>query len=692
MTSSPTTQSGGDPAAALDQMLSAAESRLAAGEIDAAERQYRVVLFEGWLLMARLERLAGDVPEARKSLAKASRVIPQDAGAAVALASAQLEFGEAAQAVATLNEHGNKDATDVGTVRLFVRALAMAGQEEQAVQKLDQAVGAVSGDPEVAFVLATDYLWLRRVEVADRLLAQVVAYRPVAETHVLVARAYRDMGEYDRARQQLQQALKKDPSVRRAHYYLGTLALGDPAAEGDRVQKAIAEFREELRIANEDPLVLDQLGMALIEAGRPEEAVSALERAVRLEPRATYFDHLGRAQIAAGRPAAAVESLRRALDVAGAYGETHSELETVHYRLGTALRTLGAGHEQEASEHFAEARRLAAHWTDNTQQLTALETGPVGRSREAASLTPSVETPPVGYRSLAQRRTLEAHVRSALARSYLNLGVIRTRLQQFAQAAELFEAAASVDPQLPGVQYALGVSRFNAGGFAGAAAPLAQAVAQDAGNRVARRLLAMVSINGELYAEAIDLLQNDPDLKADPAIEMALGIALAHGDRSAEAEAIFVRLLREHDPSPPLFVGLGWALAYQGRFEPATAAVSKAMALNSSAPEGRSVLGFIQLRTGRLVEAEESLRADLVAHPEQVVSQRLLAAVLLARGRGDEAIPLLRAIVEAWPDAPDARLRLSEAYTKLGKTELAKEQMEAYRRLAKKRLGENRWP
>jgi hypothetical protein len=161
MTSSPTTQSGGDPAAALDQMLSAAESRLAAGEIDAAERQYRVVLFEGWLLMARLERLAGDVPEARKSLAKASRVIPQDAGAAVALASAQLEFGEAAQAVATLNEHGNKDATDVGTVRLFVRALAMAGQEEQAVQKLDQAVGAVSGDPEVAFVLATDYLWLR---------------------------------------------------------------------------------------------------------------------------------------------------------------------------------------------------------------------------------------------------------------------------------------------------------------------------------------------------------------------------------------------------------------------------------------------------------------------------------------------------------------------------------------------------
>jgi predicted Zn-dependent protease len=268
--------------------------------------------------------------------------------------------------------------------------------------------------------------------------------------------------------------------------------------------------------------------------------------------------------------------------------------------------------------------------------------------------------------------------------------VIRMRLQQFAQAAELLDAAASVDPRFPGVQYALGVSRFNAGEIAKAAAPLAQAVAQDPGNPAARRLLAMVSINGEMYEEAIDLLQNDPDLKTDPAISMALGIALTHGNRSTEAEAIFVRLLREHGPSASLFVGLGRALAYQGRFEPATAAASKALALDARVPEGRSVLGFIQLQTGRLAEAEESLRAELVAHPDQVESQRLLAAVLQAQGRNDEAIPLLRAIVDAWPDAPDARLRLSEAYTKAGKTELAKEQMETYRRLAKKQSGENR--
>jgi tetratricopeptide (TPR) repeat protein len=687
MTSSAAAQSGRDPAATFDQMLSAAENRLAAGELEAAERHYRVALFEGWLLVSRLERLAGDVAEARKALASASRFIPQEARAALALASAQLELGEAAQAAATLNDHGNKDATDVGTVRLHVRALAMAGQEDHAVQRLDQAVGAASGDPEVAFVLATDYLWLRRVEAADRLLAQVVAYRPVAETHVLVGRAYRDMGEYDRARQQLQQALTKDPGVRRAHYYLGTLALTDPAAGVDRVETAIVEFREELRIENDDPLVLDQLGVALLEAGRPEEAVSTLERAARLEPRATYFDHLGRAQLAVGRPAAAVESLRRALDLAGEYGEAYSELEVVHYRLGTALRTLGSVHEQEASRHFAEARRLAAHWTDTTRRLTALETGPGGGSREAASLALSVETPPVAYGSPAKRRALEAHVRSGLARSYLNLGVIRMRLQQFAQAAELFEAASSVDPQFPGVQYALGVSRFNAGKFAQAFAPLAQAVAQDPGNPAPRRLLAMVSINGELYLEAIDLLQNDPDLKTDPAIAMALGIALAHGDRSTEAEAIFVRLLREHGPSAAFFVGLGRALAYQGRFEPATEAVSKALALDPRVPEGRSVLGFIQLRTGRLAEAEESLRAELVAHPDQVVSQRLLGAVLQARGRSEEATALLRAIVDAWPDTPGARLRLSEAYTKLGKTELAKEQMEAYRRLAKKPVG-----
>lgn len=675
----------GDRAAALDRMLSVADSHLAAGEIELAERQYRLALFEGWLILTRLDLLADDMPAARLALARASEFPPPDSRAALALASVQLELGQAAQAVGTLKEHGSSDANDVEAIHVLVRALALAGHEDQAVDKLDGAVAMARGDPQVIFELAMDYLWLKRIDAADRLFAQVVASRPLAETHVLVGRAYRDLGEYERARQHLQRAIAKDPRVRRAHYYLGTLALSDPAAGLDRVERAISEFRQELQIANDDPLVLDQLGVALLEAGRPQEAVEALARAVQLQASVTYLHDLGRAQLAVDQPAAAIDSLRRAIALASEDGEGQGELETVHYRLGMALRALGPGHEGEASEHFADARRLAAHWTEKTSGPTAFEPGLGTRPQEATSTLSSRESSVPGNTSLAQPRVLERDVRSALARVYLNLGVIQARARQFTKAAELLDTAVSIDPQFPGVQYALGVSRFNAGEFSAAAAPLTQAVVQDRDNRSARHLLAMVSVIGEMYDESIELLEHDPDVKKDPSLEIALGISLAHGKRAVEAEAIFTRLLDEHGPSAPLLVGLGWALAYERKFESAATAVSKALAIDPRVPEGQSVLGFIQLQTGRIVDAEESLRAELAAHPERVVAQRLLAAVLQAEGRADQAIPLLRAIVDAWPEAADARLRLSEAYTKIGKTELAREQMQAYGRLAGRR-------
>ena len=51
--------------------------------------------------------------------------------------------------------------------------------------------------------------------------------RPIPQTHVLIGRAYRDAGEYERARAELQRPLAQDPGVRRAHYYLGMVALAD---------------------------------------------------------------------------------------------------------------------------------------------------------------------------------------------------------------------------------------------------------------------------------------------------------------------------------------------------------------------------------------------------------------------------------------------------------------------------------
>ena len=80
-------------------------------------------------------------------------------------------------------------------------------------------LGAFTDDPrdlEIAFMLASGYLRLKNTEAAARTFDQIVAARPLPQTHVLIGRTYRDFGEYGRARTALNEALKRDPRVRRA--------------------------------------------------------------------------------------------------------------------------------------------------------------------------------------------------------------------------------------------------------------------------------------------------------------------------------------------------------------------------------------------------------------------------------------------------------------------------------------------
>jgi tetratricopeptide (TPR) repeat protein len=535
VTASPV-QAEGDPLAALGRSMGAAESRLQAGDLPGAEPLYRGALFEGLVLLGTLDRLDGRVEEARRHLGRASALVPDDPRAALTLASAQLQAGDAAQAVAVLQAHPPAGERDLETTRVLARAQASAGRAEDALATLEAGAAAAPDDPEAAFVIAGEYLWLKKTDAAERLFARVLEQRPQALTHVLIGRAYRDAGEYERARRSLRRALELDPAVRRAHYYLGTVAASDPTG-ADPVETAIAEFREELKIAGDDALVLDQLGTQLLEAGRSEEAVPVLESAVRIEPRALYVYDLGRALLAAGRTADAVAAQRRALHLASEVGGGGAELEKIHYQLGIALSRQGVA--AEAKTHLDEAKRLAARWTDGSRRVTTV--GPSGASgaRPGFASTAVAETSPLSQIPEGQRRDVAAQVRAALAQAYLNLGVIETRKQQLPRAAELFEAASELAPDFPGVQYALGVARFNTGEFEKATDPLSLAFAGDEANGDLRRMLAMAWLNTGAHAKAAALLEADPELASNPDLRLALGMAYRGLGQSAKAQEQF---------------------------------------------------------------------------------------------------------------------------------------------------------
>jgi tetratricopeptide (TPR) repeat protein len=625
--------------------MAAAEQSLRRGDARGAEARYRATLQEGWLLMAALESAAGRLAESRDALSKATTVA----------------------------------APTPQALRALAQSLASAGQTAEAVQKLEQARGLAPDDLTLAYDLAAGYLRLKRTEDAAVLFTRILQARPLARTHVLVGRAYHEAGEGERASVEMRAALKLDPSVRWAHYHLGLIAIEEGGV--GEIEAASRELQAELKLAPGDAATSVQLGMALVEARRPAEALPALEaatRAPRPESRAFYF--LGRCLLALDRPRDALVALRRSLELAEAEKAGEGQLGSVHNQLGVALRTLGSG--EEAGAQFAEAERLLARGAETARErMTAYladAPDPAGgpASPAAAPSSPLAQLPE------REHQQLRGRAMAAMTRAYLNLGVMQAQASRFAEAADLFEEAAGLDPDFPQVQYSLGIARFNARQLDKATAPLARAVAADPQNAGLKRMLAMSWLEAREYEKAAGLLRDDPGRERDPAVQYAYGLALSKSGRSAEAAPIFAALLREHADWAELHVVLGKAHAQEGDFPKAIESLDRALGLKPDVAEANATLGVIYLKQGRLADAEAALRAELKAQPGDVQSRQNLAVVLDSEQRPDEAVGLLRGVLASKPDFADARYLLGKILLAQGAVPEAIEHLEAAARLS----------
>jgi tetratricopeptide (TPR) repeat protein len=676
------TPSGPNGAAALlERAVARAETHLREGEVQIAESEYRSVLLQAWFLVGTLQRIDGELPEARDAFRRASASAVDNRQALQALAVVHLQMGEAGEAVRLLEPLATKDPEDPLTRRLLARALMAHGQPERGVEELEKAHATAPEDLEVAFDLASGYLKLGQVDDAEPLFAQVIQARPIPQTHILVGRMYQAFDEPERAEAEYRAALKQDPRVRRAHYQLGLLLLRDGVRE--RFEDAAAEFEAEVRIAPEDPLANLELGSLLVEIRRPEDALAPLELVARsTPPQARTFYYLGRSQLALDRVPEAVASLKRALSLAEEQGANAEALRLIQNQLARAL--LSAGERDEAAAHFEKSRRLSAEGAAaERERLERYLAGDRDREEEAeTSPVPVIEASPLADLAPPERLDLMSEAKETLARTYFNLGVMQTQQQRFARAAEMFESAAGVDPDFPRVEASLGVARFNAGQFDRATAPLTRAVESHPSDPGLRRLLAMAWLNTQEYEKAAELLRDDPERLKDPSLQFAFGLALVKSDRPAEAERVFSSLVALHGDSAELSVLLGQAHAQQGDFTSAIESFRRALNTKPDIPEANAALGVIYLKQGRLKEAEEALRAELSLRPGDVQSQQNLAVVLDATQRSDEALRMVREVLKAEPEFADARYLMGKILLGRGDVVEAVAQLEAAARLA----------
>jgi tetratricopeptide (TPR) repeat protein len=165
-------------------------------------------------------------------------------------------------------------------------------------------------------------------------------------------------------------AVAQYPASARARTNLGMALL-----QSGRLDEAIAECREALRLSPGNYMAHNALGFALTEQGRPEEAIEHCQAAVRLKP--DYYqahNNLGNALQAVGRYGEAFEHYQRALSLWPDYAPAHVSFG---YALAQTNRL------DEAISHYKRALELAP---DNVLCLNNLGGALARKNRTAEAI------------------------------------------------------------------------------------------------------------------------------------------------------------------------------------------------------------------------------------------------------------------------------------------------------------------
>jgi tetratricopeptide (TPR) repeat protein len=414
-------------------------------------------------------------------------------------------------------------------------------------------------------------------------------------------------------------------------------------------------------------------GDRLIDAGQPDRAVEAYQRAVLDAP------HDGRARV----------KLSRAYEAIGRYGPAATEaVRATDLLPDNAEVKLRAASLLLAVRRFEDADALASsvlrERPDDPQALTILANATANLPNNWQALVVLAERlrPPQRFHDFRMKlrppvspesdRTAEEFLRKAAAHAgdgepqvaLANLMWITGRLDE---SADVLKPIADRFPSHHTANHALGAYYLSRDRLEDGEKYLKRAAATPAPqNRAARWMLAGHYEYHKRDADALAVLEGmltDRGVFAEASVRSA-AILLRH-ERLAEALGRLEALLSRNPKEPRALAMKAEALYALGNFSGAATAARAALAVNPDSGRGRFAMGLTLAATGKPDEAFNELRHAMRLEPKALDIPIIAARLAMATAHYELALDWAREAALKRPDDEEADLTIVAALTAL---------------------------